>query len=452
MCGYAKFGNGVLYFGKLVGRYEKASLSILSTQCRQTNITNQTYLSGLSRRFASRTAHSDFEGIEPPPNVGIVASFDDLNKYSAINPQPVSMKTLLNQGKSESKHDFFMFLRKEMPVRLANMIMEFQHLPPQLAQQDEFKEILQQYHQSFSDMLHFQNKDTNPETQAKFLEYLTRIRARHADTVPTMAAAIQGIAGSNIDQTYINYFLDRLYLNRISIHMLISYYKALHSVKCSGRLVGTIDPHCDVVQTARNAFEDAAFMCDREYIEHPDLDIISSGDVTIPYVPSHLHHIFFEIFKNAMRATCEVAHQEKLPDLEDIKCKIFRSNGNLTIKISDQGGGIDRDTSKKIFDYHFTTAGSVGKNRNVLLPGSGGLENSVHPMHGLGYGLPLSRLYTRYFQGDIEVSSLHGYGTDVYIYLQALSQDAMERLPVYGPTAVDKMKRSASTKVSDWTQ
>ena len=36
---------------------------------------------------------------------------------------------------------------------------------------------------------------------------------------------------------------------------------------------------------------------------------------------------------------------------------------------------------------------------------------------GFGHGLPLSRLNTRYFGGDLNVMSLDGYGTDVYITL-----------------------------------
>ena len=41
-------------------------------------------------------------------------------------------------------------------------------------------------------------------------------------------------------------------------------------------------------------------------------------------------------------------------------------------------------------------------------------------MAGYGYGLPRSRLYARYFGGDLQVISMDGYGTDVYLHLNRL--------------------------------
>jgi pyruvate dehydrogenase kinase 2/3/4 len=48
---------------------------------------------------------------------------------------------------------------------------------------------------------------------------------------------------------------------------------------------------------------------------------------------------------------------------------------------------------------------------------------STAPMAGLGYGLPLSRNYARFFGGDLVIESMEGYGTDTYLYLPRLSKE-----------------------------
>jgi pyruvate dehydrogenase kinase 2/3/4 len=96
----------------------------------------------------------------------------------------------------------------------------------------------------------------------------------------------------------------------------------------------------------------------------------------------------------------------------------------VTIKIRDEGGGIRRSGLQRIWTYLYTTADSP------LLDMDGDSASAGGPvvLAGYGYGLPLSRLYARYFGGDLQVISMDGYGTDAYLHLNRLG-NVQEPLP-----------------------
>jgi pyruvate dehydrogenase kinase 2/3/4 len=68
-------------------------------------------------------------------------------------------------------------------------------------------------------------------------------------------------------------------------------------------------------------------------------------------------------------------------------------------QISDEGGGIPRSGLPKIWTYLYSTA------KNPVE-----VQEQPTVMAGYGYGLPISRLYARYFGGDLQVISMEGYG------------------------------------------
>lgn len=47
-------------------------------------------------------------------------------------------------------------------------------------------------------------------------------------------------------------------------------------------------------------------------------------------------------------------------------------------------------------------------------------------MAGLGFGLPLSRLYARYFGGELKLVSMPGYGVDAYLHIKRLENYSWE--------------------------
>ena len=77
----------------------------------------------------------------------------NLQKYLYFNfrynPAAVSITGFLEHGRDHDQTDSFTFLKKEIPTRLANMIMELRLLPEALLCQQECQEILTDYITSF---------------------------------------------------------------------------------------------------------------------------------------------------------------------------------------------------------------------------------------------------------------------------------------------------------------
>lgn len=90
----------------------------------------------------------------------------------------------------------------------------------------------------------------------------------------------------------------------------------------------------------------------------------------------------------------------------------------LDAQVSDEGGGIARSHMPKIWSYLFTTAKPAFEGAGDEFPDSQIATDS--PLAGLGYGLPTSRAYARYFGGDLNVMSMEGYGTDAFLHLSRL--------------------------------
>lgn len=130
----------------------------------------------------------------------------------------------LNACESKS----YVFLRKELPVRLANIMKEIALLPEHLLRMPSVSLVSQWYARSFEEVIEFEKVDPSPKNLEHFVQALTMIRDRHSDVVQTMAQGVLELKESqdgrveNKMEVSIQYFLDRLYMSRISIRMLIN--------------------------------------------------------------------------------------------------------------------------------------------------------------------------------------------------------------------------------------
>ncbi|KAK7792147.1 hypothetical protein R5R35_000414 [Gryllus longicercus] len=386
-----------------------------------------------------------------------------LDFYSQFNPSPLSIKQFIDFGLRACERQSFLFLRKELPVRLANIMKEIALLPEHLLRMPSVRTVNDWYVRSFREILEFETADGSPETLSRFCQALVKIRNRHSDVVQTMAQGVLELKQSETEvaaatEHSVQYFLDRFYMSRISIRMLINQHTLLFGGAlegpASGRHVGCIDPQCDLAAVIGDAYENARFLCDQYYLTSPELrvrqhnadgcalrarcaELEPDAPIRIVYVPSHLYHMLFELFKNAMRAVVE--HYGEASALPPIEVTVVRGREDICVKMSDRGGGIPRSQTDQLFNYMYSTAPQPPKSE----------DSHTVPLAGYGYGLPISRLYARYFHGDLNLLSCDGYGTDTIIYMKALSNEANELLPIFNKTSTRFYRASVPT--CDWS-
>jgi pyruvate dehydrogenase kinase 2/3/4 len=380
----------------------------------------------------------------------LTKALDELIAERAREPQTsVSLQALMRTGRGEYLHRTFgeetrerhaatdlvliqvaSFLRHELPIRLAHRIQDLQSMRV-LSEMNSIKAVMELYKTSLQELEDCPPRIETTQQEQIFAQVVQNIYERHSKVLVQMArgafefrTVMREQKQSDELQQDTNAFLDRFYLCRIGK------YLALRQPFVPN-YIGIICSETSPYEIVKRAIDDAAFMCTRKYGEAPDVIMSGRLDLTFPYVPTHLHYIMLELLKNSMRATVEW-HGVDCEEFPPIKVVIADGDENedVVIKVSDEGGGISRSNMKKIWSYLFTTA-DPGIQEGMVGGGSG--DNVDHgidaPLAGLGYGLPISRSYCRYFGGDISVMSMEGYGTDAFVYLARLG-NMKEPLPI----------------------
>jgi len=383
------------------------------------------------------------------------------------------------------------FLLEELPVRLAHRAKELDELPHDMSGMPSIQKVKNWYAQSFEELINFppislspdirtalnqgdislpistpnpsfkestysRNSDGNGahrgrfripiekryyartttktewppeihEYNKRFTRTLEAIKRRHDPTVTTVAQGVLEWKQSQNTQKIgidVQAWLDRFYMSRIGIRFLIGQHVALNTLAPHADYVGIICTRANVHDIVHEAIENARYVCEEHYgmFKGPPVQLICPKDLHFAYVPGHLSHICFELLKNSLRAVVERYGHDKEDEIPPIKVIVVEGKEDITVKISDEGGGIARSAIPLIWTYMYTTMEGQHIDQDFQ-------ASDFHaPMAGFGYGLPLSRLYARYFGGDLRLIAMDGFGTDVYIHLNRLSS-SREPLP-----------------------
>ncbi|POW20513.1 hypothetical protein PSHT_03416, partial [Puccinia striiformis] len=269
-----------------------------------------------------------------------------------------------------------------------------------------------------------------------------------------------------LSEEQISSFLNRAIQSRISIRLIaeqhLSLSKTDHQSSDRGpsTRVGIVDKKVKLEKTLEGVLEFSQELCEGTYGIAPEWKLLGEVDAEVCFVEMHICfdrgdqkvRVCFSSSIIAMRATVE-HHREvtktsnpSLPPIE-VTISVDRPGSSvglhdsdhslspnaeisqmlLCIRIRDHGGGIDPQNLPHVFSYAFSTVGSEEKSGQDLTNnqtdfdrisyGPESLKSSLGRIAGLGFGLPMARLYCRYFGGNLELVNIHGVGGGVDSYI-----------------------------------
>eukprot|EP00039_Didymoeca_costata_P012564 m.181489 g.181489 ORF g.181489 m.181489 type:complete len:420 (-) comp15514_c1_seq14:1687-2946(-) len=365
-----------------------------------------------------RALHTD-----APTIMGWEESVNIMRKVAEKPTIALSLKDFYNHALNSSPNRLLQsaqYLHRELPIRIAKRLVDFQELPFLTASNPNLRKVYNLYAEAFTLLWEYPAiRDVNDETV--YANTLTQFIDDHQHVVSLLAMGVKEARKRGAAPGVLDKFLDSTIRSRIGIRLLIEQQLALHLERKD--YVGVIHANLNLEKMIRHVEAFTTRMCEDRYMHAPSV-VIDGDEITVPisYIPVHLEYLLQELMKNAFRATCEYnLGQDELPP---VIITIHANAEDFYIRISDRGGGIPKTLQHKCWSWSFTTADDVG----VPAAGTGvlgmvGGASRDGPIAGLGFGLPMSKVYASYFGGDLKMYSMAGFGTDIYLRLTNLGPD-----------------------------
>lgn len=380
-----------------------------------------------------------------------------------------------SHGHSHGPREPFLAYHRQLPIRLAKLIVQVGGLPCGLYAMSSVRKVHSVLHASFLRLKDAPVPRSAEERQA-YSRVLAEVNAAHENVIPAMADGVLELRGellrhrahtplgghgasggpavSDDDELHeelarISRGLDDFNTAFVKFKFLARHLELLGlPAKQRAGCVGAIETAMDLGAVVRQAVGEAHDICQSHYSDAPTVRVNVDGlCATFPHWAEVLHYIVVEIVKNSLRATVD-RHMARtavgfvdcsaMPGI-DVTVSSRPSEEYACVCVSDEGGGLAREVVRHALSYTYTSvakpargsaatkasapptlaAASVASAGGSVGSGDAGrLSHEATPLAGYGYGLPMSRVSARCFGGDLQMVSVEGFGTKVYIHVK----------------------------------
>ncbi|GMH58236.1 hypothetical protein TL16_g02563 [Triparma laevis f. inornata] len=385
---------------------------------------------------------------------GSSLKYQDLAK---LRPTPLSLKNMylyaLSGSSKTGDTDSIdnrqrirnaVFLQRELPIRIAQRAVDLESLPYGLARTPPVRRICHIYRE-YVETLTGLKSPSDTQSEEEFTNIL-KSQVLDRSTIPN--SINEGLNSLKDDRREVltprslkmmDQALYAFFLARVGLRFLTE-----HHIACEPRSRemgvngGLIDNKCDPVKETKSCIESVRESCLDKFGVAPEIELVpiypNEEQTTMTYVPTHLRYMISELLLNSAEATIKHHHvpEEESPTagalnavkanerskLPPIRIIVAVGAEDVSIKIGDQGGGVARSDMGQIWTFAASTLA-----KEETMKSNDNVEQNIR-----GFGLPLARIYARYFGGELTLKSMEGYGVDTYLHLPVLGTDC-ENLP-----------------------
>lgn len=270
--------------------------------------------------------------------------------------------------------------------------------------------------ESFDEMISFPlPNDRNSER--KFIDMQLKIREKHATMHGGIREALEFYNVADLDPKLTG-LLDKFYYSRVGIRMMVDQHIATQQPTPGYK--GIIANECSPTQVAMSVVHDITKQCNEAFGDRaPRFKLTGRKDALFKYIPGHLAIILTEVIKNAVQNT--MSQIDPNPELP-ILIEVAGGKRGVSLKVCDQGGGMHWEDVPQVWSYLRKT--TKEKERASYDPVASNLKRRVDDLpFDDPFGMPIARLYARYFGGDLTVMPMEGTGCDTYVHLKRLTDD-----------------------------